>query len=188
MIGHLYKITGPNGKSYIGITSKTVEKRWKTHLAMARSGRKGPLYTAIRKYGLVAFQIQPLLVASWEDINFYEEKAITLFKTLSPAGYNLLSGGSQPRQHPDSIRRTAVKLKQRWQDPIFRIKMTRRRRGVGMLGKKHSQETRSKISTNRKGKNIGKEATKRQSETLRQRWQDPVFREMMLAARRKSCG
>ncbi len=186
-IGHLYQIEGPTGKCYIGITRLTVAQRWKTHQRMAKQGRKTPLYAAIRKHGPEAFRIRELLTASWEDVNRYESETIRLRGTLAPAGYNLLSGGQQPSAHPESVARQAEKLRQLWETPAFREKMAKRARGPGMTGKRHSQETRDRISKNRRGKAISAEGERKHAETLRRRWQDPAFRAMMIAARwRKS--
>ncbi len=62
--GTLYKLTFPNGKSYIGITKHSLEHRIKIHIRASRSGRKLAIYNAIRKYG-----------------------------TFGDGGYNLIDGG-----------------------------------------------------------------------------------------------
>lgn len=93
-MGCLYQLTSPSGKSYIGITSKTLDERWKTHVMRTAEGRNQALQRAIRKYGADAFRRCVLVVAdSWEYLCDLERKAIVAFETLSPDGYNLTAGG-----------------------------------------------------------------------------------------------
>ena len=61
-MGFLYKATSPSGKSYIGITSKSVPERWKQHAYAASRGRRGLLCSAIRKYGPEAFTLKVMAV------------------------------------------------------------------------------------------------------------------------------
>ena len=40
------------GKQYIGLTSKGIEKRWKSHIAFAKKHNKYYFHRAINKYGI----------------------------------------------------------------------------------------------------------------------------------------
>ena len=46
-----------------------------------------------------------------EDCNRYEEEYIKKFNTIVPNGYNLQSGGNNRRQHPDSILKRTMTIK-----------------------------------------------------------------------------
>lgn len=91
----LYKLTAPNGKSYIGISKKPTESRWKKHQEHARGKRvAGVIYSAIRKYGADNFRVETLVVADdWNYLCDLERKAICVFGTKTPHGYNVTDGG-----------------------------------------------------------------------------------------------
>jgi group I intron endonuclease len=84
-----------NGKSYVGITTRTLEKRKRQHLKTARGGRvASPFYRAINKYGPDSFAWEILEKVLFVDsLLALERYYIKKFKTLSPDGYNLTSGG-----------------------------------------------------------------------------------------------
>lgn len=86
-----------SGKMYIGITSKTVQHRWKVHLMDAnftKSKYKSHLHNAIKKYGKDAFTIKTLIKKnSWEEICEWEKQTIQGLNTKTPNGYNLADGG-----------------------------------------------------------------------------------------------
>lgn len=100
-MGCLYKLTSPSGKSYIGITTLSVERRWRQHRSNANKGRGyaaghecQALYNAIRKYGAATFTVEQLDSASeWSDLCEMEREAIREHGTRTPQGYNLTSGG-----------------------------------------------------------------------------------------------
>lgn len=92
-MGCLYKLTSPSGKSYIGITSFSLEKRWKEHVGDAYSGRYGALFSAIRKYGPNTFTIQIVRIEDdWPTLCALERDAIQHFGTFGH-GYNATPGG-----------------------------------------------------------------------------------------------
>ena len=96
MIG-IYKITNNiNNKSYIG-QSINIEKRikehfWKSFLEKDISFTS-ILHTAIRKYGKENFVIEVLEECSLEELDDKEKYYIKKYNTISPNGYNILSGG-----------------------------------------------------------------------------------------------
>lgn len=94
-MGCLYMLTSPSGKSYIGITSKTAEERFKKHVEHAFGKREnGVIYSALRKYKAEAFQVKTLVIANnWEYLSDLEQKAIVAFGTRYPNGYNMTDGG-----------------------------------------------------------------------------------------------
>jgi len=90
----LYQLKFPNGKSYIGITSKTAQERFKEHCA--KSSKCKLLKTAIAKYGKE--NVQVIVIAecdNYELLCLSEVEAIEKFNTFheNGKGYNLTIGG-----------------------------------------------------------------------------------------------
>lgn len=84
-----------NNKCYVGQTTQSRSRRWRGHLAAARTGSTMPLHAAIRKYGQDAFDIRTEATASCQDeLDQFEIEAIVRLNALSPNGYNLRTGGS----------------------------------------------------------------------------------------------
>lgn len=88
----VYKITNSlNGKSYIG-QSKDIKKRFNTHKsAINRSlddpRGQGPLYDAMRKYGVDNFVFEVLEECSESELDEREEYYISLYDSVNN-GYN----------------------------------------------------------------------------------------------------
>lgn len=91
----VYKLTAPNGKVYVGITSRKPEYRWNKGKGYARNKH---LYSAIRKYGWDNFGHE--IIAS----DLMKETACALEKELVKIcksnqrefGYNNSIGGEAP--------------------------------------------------------------------------------------------
>lgn len=93
-MAYIYKITNDiNGKSYIGKTEFSIEKRFKEHCSDAFKDRneKRPLYAAMRKYGVDHFHIS--LVEETDNPNEREVFWIEKFSTFGKNGYNATIGG-----------------------------------------------------------------------------------------------
>lgn len=94
---YVYKITNKaNGMLYIGITICSPAKRWREHKCAAKSGLDTPLYNAMRKYGLEAFEM--VLVhegKTREEIQEKEKELIAQHNAYvrNGGGYNLTLGG-----------------------------------------------------------------------------------------------
>jgi group I intron endonuclease len=90
----IYKASTPNGKCYIGFSSKSLEERKKKHYTNANQKTNRPFLDAIRKFGNSI---------KWEIIAVYETKMyalnresyfISLYQSrLDQNGYNYTSGG-----------------------------------------------------------------------------------------------
>lgn len=65
-MGILYKLTFPNGKSYIGITTESLSRRVQRHVNYARAGKSYALSSAIRKYGEDSFPQKSLVMLATE--------------------------------------------------------------------------------------------------------------------------
>ena len=132
-----------NNKEYIGLTTRTLEERWKQHIY--ESNKKDswewntPLGNAIKKYGKDSFQVFVLEECSSETE--MKQKEIQLIKErkslASENGYNLSFGGDG---------RLGYKLSEK----------TKRKIGEGNLGKVMSTESKEKMSIAAKKRSVGK--------------------------------
>jgi len=159
-MGELYKLEFPNGKAYIGITKKTAVHRLNQHKTMLRGGKHTALYNAWRKH------CEPKLVvlAIVEDYDLAETeiRAIKVFNTLVPNGYNMTEGGqTSPSLSPSAkLKMSLAKLgkpnasvaasnKRREYSKETKVKMS-----AAAKGRVCSEITRSKISSaNKRGDN-----------------------------------
>lgn len=83
-----------NSKVYIGITSRTLEKRFKQHLQLAKRGERFQLYKAIREYGKENFYIEQICECKTKEASKKLEKFyINKFDSFEK-GYNMTIGGS----------------------------------------------------------------------------------------------
>lgn len=136
-MGKIYQLTNTiNGDFYIGYTDKTIEERFKRHTYNAKYGGNTYLYKAIRKYGASNFTVTLLKdLASMEDeVAFIAERK---------PKYNMTTGGDggDTSKSPNYI------------SGMIRHKATLRPEDhatYGMLGKKHSDDTKEKQSDARK--------------------------------------
>lgn len=137
----IYLITNKeNKKQYVGITKFSLEERFSQHI------KRGFLLTeAIQKYGEQKFFINLIEeVESSERAYELEQYYIKQYNTKVPNGYNLTDGG-------DGIFGWEVSEEYR-QQCSERVKQLHKEKKVGMYGKKHSNETRKKMSSVSKGK------------------------------------
>jgi group I intron endonuclease len=162
-MGCLYKLTAPNGKSYIGITLRTFEERWREHLRYARNNSQNVIHKAIRKHGADNFR-RDILVESddWNVLCKMEITAIAKYRTFGRRGYNMTPGGDGVTDLSEASKKlhrekTAAGTRAKWQDPEFR---ERRRAAFA------DPEVRNKQS----------QAT---TVAMTRLWQDPEFRQKM---------
>lgn len=137
-LGIVYKLTClPNGKVYVGQTTKTLASRWSSHLAHVNGGRRCALQNAIRKYGADAFRVEELERCEPSLLNERESTWIAALGSHDPAkGYNRTMGGNEPL--------TA--------DVRERLSEMRRGAGNPMFGKAHSPDVRMRMSATRRGR------------------------------------
>ena len=92
-MGLIYKLTSPEGKSYIGQTVQSFKKRMNGHVHGKSYCRA--LKCAIDEYGFDNFEKQVLWEGENELISEKEKHYIKYFNTMHPNGYNLSSGGGR---------------------------------------------------------------------------------------------
>ncbi len=106
----IYKITNLlNNKTYIG-QSLHPEKRWWEHKQRAKTNYDNyPIHLAIAKYGEENFSFE---ILEWtKDYNNEEKRLIKEYNSLSPNGYNILIGGSNPILYGEDHPRNKVQNK-----------------------------------------------------------------------------
>ncbi|QJX73983.1 GIY-YIG catalytic domain-containing protein [Faustovirus] len=105
--GLIYMITAPNGKVYIGQTTKTFAARMAGHKSSAKTG-KGycrHLNNAIKQYGWDKFTKEILLRCNARDLCYYEKQFIALYDALNrDHGYNLVDGGNENKTYSLEMR------------------------------------------------------------------------------------
>jgi len=94
--GFIYCISFPNGKIYIGQTTKLVEKRIKEHIIVSKTDAQYLLSKAIRKYGENSIEYKAIDNAcNRDELNQLEIQYIIFYNThyLKGHGYNMTDGG-----------------------------------------------------------------------------------------------
>jgi group I intron endonuclease len=140
----LYKLSFPNGKAYVGITSTSLQRRLSLHRSHAKREIRGHLQRAIRKYGASSFTAEILETSdNWALLCDLEKAAIKRFDTFGPNGYNSTAGGEGTlgfKMKPEQIRRA--------------IESRGCRKGIAPrpAGWHHSEESREKIASAGKGR------------------------------------
>lgn len=88
------------GKSYIGQTIDSLNRRWSAHQSVAREkSPKWPFHRAIKKYGKENFKVEILTKAGdKKELDQLEKEYIRECNTLVPYGYNLDLGGQDSKE------------------------------------------------------------------------------------------
>lgn len=158
MFFNAYLITNTiNGKQYVGVTLKTLEKRWAAHVrASRRENATIYLHRAIRKYGVENFCYRLIATASnKKSLLRLETALIEKYNTLTPNGYNLTKGGRGSlgfKFTPEQKEKLRLRPK-RTLSMETRIKIS-----LGNKGKHYhsvSEETRAKLRAINLGKKNG---------------------------------
>lgn len=146
-----------NQKAYVGITTRSLERRWYEHCFEAKSCGK-LLSKAIKKYGKDSFEIQPIAssLGGVDDLKQIERVLIEQHNTLVPNGYNLTKGGDGVwgfKHSPESVERMAARNRGRTHSDETKKRMSEVRAGENnhFFGRTHSEETKAKISATKQG-------------------------------------
>lgn len=152
----VYKHASPNGKVYIGITSRKVSERWRNGNGYFHSPH---FHAAIQKYGWENIKHEILFEGlTKEQAEQKEIELIAFYQSNNPLyGYNSDSGGNVNRCHSEEtkekIRKAHVGMKY---DESFREKQRLLKIGNKYrLGQKQSEACKRKISEKNKGRNAG---------------------------------
>jgi group I intron endonuclease len=145
-----------NGKQYVGLT-KNLDRRHKEHLSA--NGSAPALHAAIKKYGADKFIFSHICDAfDFEAACDLERMLIQQHNTKAPYGYNLTDGGEgvvgRPMTDQDKqIRRAA--------SSAYAANLTQdeRAKKYGTKGRKPTVATLEKMRTSMMGKNLGKKPT-----------------------------
>lgn len=176
----------PTGKRYIG-AGKKIENRRKSHIKDSQRGCPNHFHKQLRKLGVDSFDFQILELCE-EEIRFVREKHwIDFYDATSEKGFNTYSDPTAINYEPsDATRRRmseAQKGNKKWMlrgeitqemrdnarakqlgkrhTPETKLKMSNRMKGNKiLLGHKHSEETRRKISIANSGKPCPQRAVK----------------------------
>lgn len=155
-MGELYRLDFANGKSYIGISEVSSAARFHGHRCRAKKGGKTPLYTAWRKHGEPKLAV--LAILENRELASTEIRAIAAFKTLVPHGYNVSVGGDiSPMTNPEVAARAGAARVGRPFTDAHRAALSAATKGVprpslaaSLRGKKHTEETKAKMSASAK--------------------------------------
>lgn len=130
----VYRLSFPNGKSYIGITRKQLHQRWKNGLGYQHYM---PVRKAINHYGWDLVTKECLYCGlSREDAESKEIELIAKFNSMNrDFGYNILPGGN--------LSRTNVEVSQ----------ITRERLSKAGMGRVVTAETKRRIGLKNSGEN-----------------------------------
>ena len=163
MIGSIYKITAPNGKSYIGqnlpgVHAKLKAKPGGVSLSLKLYGLKHRmkqhrqnnsnctlLRRSIKKYGWENMKVEVLLQCAQEQLNYYEQQMIKAWDTLAPNGLNCTTGG-------EAGKRLSMETRQNISKALKGYYENHEHPQKGRPGRKPTEETKQKISKSLKGK------------------------------------
>ena len=122
--GIIYKYTSPSGKSYIGQTINSLERR-------ARANGVGykhcpVFYKAIQKYGFQNFTCEILKTITEDSLenvgkqlDIWEQYYIDMYNSLSPNGYNIRAGGeSKATFSKDSLTHLSGSQHPNWRNDL----------------------------------------------------------------------
>jgi group I intron endonuclease len=171
-----------NNKEYVGLTTRSLEDRWKQHVYESNKQSSWewntPLGNAIKKYGKDSFQVFVLEECSSEtELKQKEIQLIRERKSLaSETGYNLTLGGDGRlgyKLSEETKRKIGEgnKGKTYTAESLEKMSVAAKKRSVGKLspmdGKKHTDDALRKISESSKGRIFSEESRIKKSESLK---------------------
>jgi len=156
-------------RAYVGLTKKTVLRRWNQHVLKSRKPGRSHFWNAIQKYGPKAFSHYSLMVFdSVEEGNAWEKFWINFLDTKNPLyGFNLAPGGSH-MPHP---------IKNPWDRPEYRAN-----HAVSLAASlRDPQVLANRAAASRANWEEG-EFREKVSASIREAWDDPDYRARMTAS------
>lgn len=159
MVG-IYKITSPSGKTYVG-QSWDIKKRWYKYRCNACQQQRH-LFNSFQKHGVRNHLFELLHELPYdvtqEIIDDYEKLYIDLFKSAGFIMLNLMSGNSRGK-HSDETKLKMKGTKGRKANsgsfkkgkPLPRTKEWIKKVADNWVGRKHSEESKKRMSESKKG-------------------------------------
>lgn len=93
-MGYIYLIRKNGEPKYVGLTTLSIEERWKKHQSNANSNSVFILHQALRKYGIENFSIEQVEKHENATLSEREQYWIKYYNThCSQGGYNMTYGG-----------------------------------------------------------------------------------------------
>ena len=171
-----YLITNKiNNNGYIGITTRSLSRRWYEHRFVANSCGQ-LLGKAIKKYGEQAFEIMPIASAkTLENLKEVEKDLIIQFQTKVPFGYNLTDGGDGVfgfKHDPEQVKILADLRRgtKHSEETKQKMKIAHLGENNHFYGKNHTEEAKRKNAEAHMGKQamLGKTHSAETKEKIRQ--------------------
>lgn len=162
----VYRLIFPSGKLYIGKSIELKARMEKYRYLACKPQIK--LYRAIKKYGWGNVKIEILLYSTNNDILNEMEKFYIKYYNSIESGYNLTGGGEgfRKRHSEESKRKMSLAQKGRIISKETREKISKNSAHIKWwLGKSPTQETRNKIRDAMLGRKHTEEYKKRMSLT-----------------------
>lgn len=173
MIGYIYVITSPSGKSYVG-QSWNIDSRWKKYQEGRCNKGQPKLYNAFKKYNPKNCIFYIIDAAdTQEKLDIKEIYWIDSYDSIIN-GYNCMSGGSHGRHSEHAKMKMSLSQKGRIVSEETRIKLSKSHKNHQVsqstkdklrkinLGKRLSQQHKNKIASANKGKFVSKETRLKQ--------------------------
>lgn len=163
-------------------------KRWEKHIYQAVTNRCECrlLENSIRKYGQDSFDCLVLIECGIHELNELEDKYIHLYDTLSPNGYNLMTGGGNGRQHSTETRQQMSNTR----TGKTHTDITKKKIGEKHKGKKLCELSREKIGTSSRYRNMKSDHKKKIEALLKEQHIDnlPMYINYATDIKRQSDG
>lgn len=146
----VYKVTFPNNKVYIGITSKDLEFRKKKHFSELKKGTNYKFHNALRKYEGLEVWEEFAYAFTWDACKELEQKLIKYFNSFDN-GYNSTLGGDGTlgwKHNPNSVKKS---------------KEHRDKIRIALKGKPKSKKAKESMSKSRKNFKYSREQKEQQA-------------------------
>jgi group I intron endonuclease len=187
MIG-IYKITNPKGRVYIG-QAWDIEKRWAVYRRFGCVNQH-KILRSLKKYGVDKHKFEVVIECEKNQLNELERYYQELYNCIGEGGLNCLLAKSEnekskfsdevrlkmrnsqlgKKRHPDVIRKIAD-MKRGVKRPPHVIEKLR----LANLGKKHSEESRKKMSESQKTRKLSQKTLDRLALNKRLREEKNIF-------------
>lgn len=167
----IYKITSPTGKIYIG-QSIDIQRRFNEYKKNKGCSVATRLYHSLKKYGFENHTTEILIECDASELNDKEIYFIEKYQSFNTEhGMNLHSGGNNHKVSDETRKKQRLSHlgKIPWNKGLTkktdpRLKKQGLSHSKKMKGKKHTEETKLKMSIARKGKKHTEETKKKLSE------------------------